>query len=240
MNCTIKVHPVENLSGQTMRIVLVEDNISLAKGVKNALQDQGHAVDWLSDGDEAAAFLAVESADLAIIDVNLPNLSGFDIVRRIRALGQAIPVLMLTARGELSDRVEGLDAGADDYLVKPFELDELAARIRALARRRPNLQKGYVELGALRFDRTARILTGPNGPIDLPRRELALFECLLDHSGRIVSKDRIADTLYGVGSDVEANAVELLISRLRRKLAGAGVSIRTARGLGYLMDDEAE
>lgn len=220
-----------------MRIVLVEDNVSLAKGIENALKDQGHAVDWLSDGAEAATFLGVESADLAIIDVNLPGLSGFEIVRRIRSVGQAIPVLMLTARGELVDRIEGLDAGADDYLVKPFEMAELSARIRALARRRPNLQKGNVKIGSLRFDRTARLLSGPDGPIDLPRRELALFECLLDHSGRIVSKDRISDTLYGVGSEVDANAVELLISRLRRKLAGGGVGIRTARGLGYLMDD---
>lgn len=237
MIVTIKVHPVENLSGPIMRIVLVEDNVSLAKGIENALKDQGHAVDWLSDGAEAATFLGVESADLAIIDVNLPGLSGFEIVRRIRSVGQAIPVLMLTARGELVDRIEGLDAGADDYLVKPFEMAELSARIRALARRRPNLQKGNVKIGSLRFDRTARLLSGPDGPIDLPRRELALFECLLDHSGRIVSKDRISDTLYGVGSEVDANAVELLISRLRRKLAGGGVGIRTARGLGYLMDD---
>lgn len=223
-----------------MRIVLVEDNISLAQGIENALKDQGHAVDWLSDGAEAAAYLAVESADLAIIDVNLPGLSGFEIVRHMRSVGQAIPVLMLTARAELVDRVEGLDAGADDYLIKPFEMAELYARIRALSRRRPNLQNGSIKVGALQFDRTARLLSGPNGPIDLPRRELALFECLVDHSGRIVSKDRIADTLYGVGSDVEPNAVELLISRLRRKLAGGGVTIRTARGLGYLMDDTPE
>ncbi|MDN5786480.1 response regulator transcription factor [Pseudorhodobacter sp.] len=223
-----------------MRIVLVEDNVSLAHGIENALKDQGHAVDWLSDGAEGAAFLTTESADLAIIDVNLPGLSGFEIVRHIRSAGHAVPVLMLTARSELVDRIEGLDAGADDYLVKPFEMAELCARIRALARRQPNLQKGNLQIGALRFDRTSRLLSGPNGPIDLPRRELALFECLVDHSGRIVSKDRIADTLYGVGSDVEANAVELLISRLRRKLAGAGVTIRTARGLGYLMDDAPE
>ena len=197
-------------------------------------------MDWLSDGAEAAEFLMAESADLAIVDVNLPGLSGFDILRRIRAAGQMIPVLMLTARGDLTDRIEGLDAGADDYLLKPFEMAELSARMRALARRRPSLQKGVVTIGALRFDRTSRLLSGPEGPIDLPRRELALLECLLDHSGRIVSKDRIADTLYGTGSDVEANAVELLISRLRRKIAGAGVVIRTARGLGYLMDDAAE
>ncbi|MGB5559989.1 MAG: response regulator transcription factor [Paracoccaceae bacterium] len=222
-----------------MRIVLVEDNERLARGIENSLRDQGYAVDWLSDGGEADRFLATEGADIAIIDVNLPGLSGFDIVRALRKRGGTIPVIILTARGELDDRVEGLDAGADDYLVKPFEMAELTARIRALSRRRSDIRTGTQEIGQLVFDRIARTVAGPNGAIDLPRREVALLECLVDHSGRIVSKERIADTLYGVGSDVDANAVELLISRLRRKLAGTGVTIRTARGLGYLLDDGA-
>lgn len=220
-----------------MRIVLIEDNESLAKGVVNALSDQGHAVDWLSDGLEGSQFLKSEGADLAIIDVNLPGLSGFEIVRTLREQGSTVPVILLTARTDLDDRITGLDAGADDYLGKPFEMGELAARIRALARRKSDLRTGVVKIGHMRFDRTARVLIGPAGQIDLPRRELALFECLLDHSGRIVSKDRISDTLYGVGADVEANAVELLVSRLRRKLAETGATIRTARGLGYLLDD---
>lgn len=220
-----------------MRVVLVEDNERLAKGIENALRDQGHAVDWLSDGAEADRFIRVEGADLAIIDVNLPGLSGFEIVRRLRERGSTIPVIMLTARTELGDRIEGLDAGADDYLGKPFEMAELAARMRALSRRRSDIKTGIQKIGHLRFDRIARTLSGPNGPIELPRRELALFECLLDHCGRIVSKDRISDTLYGVGAEVEANAVELVVSRLRRKLTGTGVTIRTARGLGYLLDD---
>jgi two-component system OmpR family response regulator len=146
---------------------------------------------------------------------------------------------MLTARGELGDRIEGLDAGADDYLIKPFELAELIARIRALARRRQEFQSGVQRIGPLEYNRAMHVLTGPSGIIDLPRRELALFEYMVDNSGRIVSKERIADTLYGTGSDVDANAVELLVSRLRRKLAGTGVTIRTARGLGYLLDDGA-
>ena len=223
-----------------MRIVLIEDNESLAKGIENSLRDQGHAVDWLSDGAEARRFLETEGADIAIIDVNLPGLSGFEIVRALRKQGGTTPVIMLTARAELDDRVEGLDAGADDYLVKPFEMAELTARIRALSRRRSSIQTGVQEIGRLRFDRIARTVTGTDGAVDLPRRELALFECLVDHSGRIVSKDRISDTLYGVGSEVEANAVELLVSRLRRKLSGTGVTIRTARGLGYLLDDDAK
>jgi two-component system OmpR family response regulator len=220
-----------------MRIVLVEDNERLAKGIENALHDQGHAVDWLSDGVEASLYLKTEGADLAVIDVNLPGLSGFEIVRELRERGSTIPVIMLTARTELGDRITGLDAGADDYLGKPFDMAELSARIRALSRRKSDIQTGVQIIGRLRFDRIARSLIGPDGLIDLPRRELALFECLVDHCGRIVSKDRISDTLYGVGADVEANAVELLVSRLRRKLTGTGATIRTARGLGYLLDD---
>ena len=222
-----------------MRIALIEDNESLARGIGNALRDRGHSVDWLANGIEANAFMATAGADLAIIDVNLPGMNGFDIVRAIRARGDTCPVLMLTAKGKTSDRVAGLDAGADDYLVKPFEMDELAARIRALARRRPDLQTQDEPLGTLRFNRAQRQLTGPAGPIDLPRRELALFEYLLQNKGRIVAKERIAEALYGTGSEVEPNAVELLISRLRRKIEDSGVAIRTARGLGYMLDDEA-
>jgi two-component system OmpR family response regulator len=222
-----------------MRIVLIEDNESLARGVANALRDQGHSVNWLADGVEGDGFLATEGADLAIIDINLPRLSGLEIVRALRRRGDATPVIVLTARSGPAERVEGLDAGADDYLVKPFEMIELSARIRALSRRRPDLRPEVEAVGPLRYDRVARQVSGPEGEIALPRREVALFECLLDHGGRIVSKDRIVEALYGVGADVETNAVELLVSRLRRKLAGAGVEIRTARGLGYVLDDGA-
>lgn len=222
-----------------MRIVLIEDNESLAQGIANALRDQGCAVDWLADGEEALRFLTVEGGDLAIIDMNLPGLDGLEIIRALRKRGQAVPIIVLTARGELADRVAGLDAGADDYLVKPFDMHELTARIRALSRRRAELRSGTREIGRIRFDETARTVTGPEGLIDLPRRELALLDCLIEHRGRIVSKERIADTLYGIGSDVEPNAVELLVSRLRRKLAETGVTIRTARGLGYMLDDES-
>ena len=222
-----------------MRIVLVEDNERLAEGIGNSLRDQGYAVDRLSDGAEADRFLAAEGADIAIVDVNLPGLSGFELVRALRKRGATVPVIMLTARGELGDRVEGLDAGADDYLVKPFEMAELTARIRALSRRRSDIRTGQQQIGRIRFDRVARTLAGPAGAIDLPRRELALFECLVDRSGKIVAKESIADALYGVGTEVDANAVELLVSRLRRKLADTGVTIRTARGLGYLLDEEA-
>ena len=220
-----------------MRFILVEDNRSLAKGIENALRDLGHAVDHLEDGIDADAFLGREEADVAIVDINLPRLSGIEIIRRLRARGNAIPVLVLTARGKTSERVEGLDAGADDYLVKPFEMAELVARLRALSRRRPQVAPTHEAVGQLLYDRVQRsvLLDGRN--LDLPRRELALFDLLLDHRGRLIEKERILDVLYGTGASVEPNAVELLVSRLRRKLEGSGVVIRTARGLGYMLDD---
>ncbi len=219
-----------------MRIVLIEDNEMLARGVGNALRDLGHAVDWLADGAEGDTFLATQGGDLAIVDINLPGMSGVELVRALRRRRDSMPVIMLTARSETADRVGGLDAGADDYLVKPFAMAELAARVRALARRRGQLAVEVEEIGDLRFERTTRRLTGPDGLIDLPRRELALFELLLECAGRVVSKDRIGEALYGTGSEIEPNAIELLVSRLRRKLGGSGVEIRTARGLGYMLD----
>lgn len=219
-----------------MRIILVEDNLNLAQGIKNALKDQGHAVDHLDDGLAADDFLARHSADVAIIDINLPGLTGIEIIRRMRARDDAMPVLILTARGKTSERVAGLDAGADDYLVKPFDMDELVARLRALARRRPQVAPEYETIGQLVYDRINRTVLHEERLIDLPRRELALFELLLEHRGRLIEKDRIADALYGIGTPVETNAVELLISRLRRKIDGCGATIRTARGLGYMLD----
>lgn len=221
-----------------MRIVLIEDNEMLAGGVQKALVDAGHAVDWLADGVAGHDFLASSGADLAIIDVNLPGMSGFELLRALRRRGQRMPVLMLTARGDTADRVTGLDAGADDYLVKPFAMAELLARIRALSRRPPDLEPDVVTLGNAQFDRQAMRLVGPKGDIPLPRREMALFAFLLDHRGQIASKDALADALYGTGADIETNAVELLVSRLRRKLQDVDVEIRTARGLGYMLDDK--
>ena len=223
-----------------MRIVLIEDNEMLASGVQKALVDVGHAVDWIADGVSGNDFLASSGADLAIIDINLPGMSGFDVLRTLRRRGDNMPVLMLTARGDTADRVTGLDAGADDYLVKPFAMAELLARIRALSRRPPDLEPNIVVLGDLRFDRLARRLFGPAGAIPLPRREMALFAFLLDHRGRIASKEAIVDALYGTGADIEGNAVELLVSRLRRKLADVDIKIRTARGLGYMLDDKGD
>lgn len=220
-----------------MRVILIEDNVSLAKGIENSLQDQGYAVDHLVDGMDGEAFIQGQSADVAVIDINLPRLSGLDIIRRMRARGDTTPVLVLTAQGKTSQRVEGLDAGADDYLVKPFDMTELIARLRALSRRRPQFVPSQETIGQLLYDRDQRGFWHGTQKIDLPRRELALFELLLENRGRLIEKDKIADGLYGTGSPVDANAVELLISRLRQKISGFGVTIRTARGLGYMLDD---
>ncbi|MEM1373015.1 MAG: response regulator transcription factor [Pseudomonadota bacterium] len=218
-----------------MRIVIVEDNRDLAQALAYRLRDQGHGVDVLSDGTGAADYLAREGADLVILDVNLPGASGFEIVRDLRARGEGMPILMLTARGELRDRVAGLDAGADDYLVKPFEMEELDARLRALARRKDVEAGALLSLGALTFDRATRAVTLSGVALTLPRRELAVLECLLDRQGRLVPKDALSAHVYGTGADITESAVEPHVSRLRKRLAGHGISIKTARGLGYML-----
>ena len=219
-----------------MRILLVEDNDLLARGVIEALSDDGHGVDWIADGCDADDFLRTEQVDLVLLDINLPGTSGLEILAAMRARRDETPILLLTARGEPDDRVDGLTGGADDYVVKPFHMPELLARIRALGRRRGSIQAQIANIGDLDYDRNSKRLNGPGGNIELSRRETALFETLLDHIGCITSKDSIADSLYGTGSDVDLNAIELLVSRLRRKLAGSKVEIRTARGLGYMLD----
>lgn len=218
-----------------MRIVLIEDHTILARALIQSLQEAGHAVDWLHDGQDADLFLARNGADLAIVDVNLPGLDGLQIVRLLRARGQMFPVLMLTAQGLVDDRVAGLDAGADDYLVKPFEMAELHARLRALSRRPQDARVDSEVIGKITYDRTARSLQTQAGPLPLARREMALFDALSESLGRVLSKDQLNDRIYGTGADIDANAVELLVSRLRRKLDGHGVTIRTLRGLGYMM-----
>ncbi|KCV82796.1 Two component transcriptional regulator, winged helix family protein [Actibacterium atlanticum] len=220
-----------------MRIVIVEDNETLAKAISYRLRDRGHAADVLTSGDEADAFLAQEGGDLVVLDINLPGKSGLEILQNLRARGDNCPVILLTARSETSDRVAGLDLGADDYLVKPFEMDELEARIRALSRRK-NLEFGAKEtIGVVTFDRTARQVTACGERLDIPRKELAVLECLLDRRGRLVSKPALTDHVYGIGADVDDTAVEPLVSRLRRRLAEHGVVIKTARGLGYMLEE---
>lgn len=203
------------------------------------MRDIGHSVDIIDDGVDGDAFLQTDSADVAIIDLNLPRMNGIEIIRAMRIRNDQTPVLILTARSDTRDRVAGLDAGADDYLTKPFQMEELLARVRALGRRKGILSHVIEEIGSLKFDRSARSIAGKNGQIDLPRRELGLFELLLDNRGRVASKSSLYGQLYGTGADIDPNALELLVSRLRRKLETTGVIIRTVRGLGYMLDTES-
>ena len=218
-----------------MRIVVVEDNISVAKGLRYYLTDAGHAVDVLHDGAAAAAFLRDDTADIVVLDINLPETNGLTILSEMRGRGDLRPVLLLTARSETEDKIKGLDAGADDYLSKPFEMEEFGARIRALSRRVTKQPKQLTKIGNVDFDRTARSIVGPNGPLDIPRREIALFERLLMADGRIVSKQLLLDSLYGTGSDVDEPVVEVYVSRLRKRLQPFGIQITVKRGLGYVM-----
>jgi len=221
-----------------MRIALVEDNSSLAKGISYRLEDSGHAVDVLIDGNDAEAFLKTESADLIILDINLPGVDGLTILKGLRKRGDTRPVILLTARAETQDRVIGLDAGADDYMIKPFEMAELEARVRALLRRRDVPQQQIRELGTLSYDPTSRQLFDGTTEIDLPRREMSVLECLIDAEGRLVSKTALLDHAYGVGADVDEKVVEVYVSRLRSRLSSYGLQIKTRRGLGYVLTVE--
>lgn len=218
-----------------MRIVLAEDNEMLARGLIKVLRDVGHTVDWLANGADASVFLAAEGADMAIVDIGLPGLDGREVVREMRARGDAMPVLILTAHTTVDERVSGLDAGADDYLTKPFAMAEFLARIRALSRRIQSIRADTEKIGRLRYDRASRQLSLEDQEIQLSRRETALFDFLVQTLGRISPKGSIVEAIYGVGIDVDDNAVELLISRLRKKLAGSDAEIRTVRGLGYTL-----
>ena len=219
-----------------MRFTIVEDNQTLANGIAHQLRDQGHAADVIHDGDEALAFLLRDGADMVILDVNLPGCSGFDVVRGLRQAGQTMPIILLTARDSVNDRVAGLDAGADDYLIKPLDMKELDARIRALLRRKPLSEGDVITVGQLDYDRTGRTLRMGGVDIPLTQREIAVFECLFERAGQIVSKPQIADHLYGVGAEIEERVIEVYVSRLRKKLSHAGIKIKAARGLGYLLD----
>ena len=219
-----------------MRITVIEDNVGLANGIAHCFKDQGHAVNVLHDGQGGLDFLLQEETDIIVLDINLPRMDGLAVLQTLRKSNIATPVILLTARGDVSDRVRGLDSGADDYLVKPFEMDELDARIRAISRRKPNVGNSIVEFGDLTYDKSARQLFCKGDVLALPRRELAVFECLFDRQNSLVSKSQLADFVYGVGTDVDEKVVEIYVSRLSKKLSEFSVVIRSARGLGYMME----
>ena len=223
-----------------MRIVIIEDNQTLADGMGHVLRDEGHSVDILYDGQEGLDFLQTEdAADLIILDINLPSLNGLSLIADLRKGGLDTPCICLSALGDTDDRIAGLDAGGDDYLVKPFEMAELKARIRALMRRKPNAARQSEVFGRLTYDRAARQLMHQGAPVTLPKKELATFECLYDRLDQMVSKATLANHLYGTGADVEEKVVEVYISRLRKRLSGFDIEIHTARGVGYMIKERA-
>ena len=218
-----------------MRLLLVEDDRMIGSTLRQALKLEGHAVDWVHDARAADASLAAERFDLVLLDLGLPGepTGGLDVLRRLRARGDATPVIVLTARDALEDRVAGLDAGADDYLVKPFELDELNARLRAVARRHGGRGAPLMQHEGVTLDPATRQVTRDGQPVILSAREFAVLEALMARPGAILSRAQLEDRLYGWGDEVESNAVSVYIHQLRRKL-GADF-IQTMRGVGYFV-----
>jgi two-component system OmpR family response regulator len=221
-----------------MRILIVEDDPVIADGLTRSLRGADYAVDCVKSGGEADHVLAAQPYDLVILDIGLPGLDGLEVLRRLRRRGTAVPVLMLTARDSLTDRVKGLDVGADDYMVKPFDLPELEARVRALIRRGQSGGASALTHGSLVVDTAGRRATLAGETLELSARELGVLEVLMMRSGRVVNKEQLAEQLYGWDEEVGPNAIEVYVHRLRRKLEPAGVSIRTIRGLGYLLEKD--
>jgi two-component system response regulator TctD len=219
-----------------MRVLLVEDSARLARGLSAALREAGMVVDTLADGLQAEHALATEDYDAAVLDLALPRLDGMDVLRRVRARGSDVPVLILTASGETADRVRGLNAGADDYLAKPCDLAELIARLRAIARRRAGRAHAVFTLGPLRYDSVAQCFHLGDDLLLLPPREHQVLEVLITHAGRPVGKATICSRLSSLDESITPDAIEIYVHRLRRRLPPAGPQIRTLRGLGYLME----
>ena len=220
-----------------MRILLAEDDAVIADGICRALRRGGYAVDHVADGVEAGSALASQPYDLLILDLGLPRLPGIEVLKRLRARKSAVPVLILTAQDGVDDRVRGLDAGADDYLTKPFALPELEARVRALTRRGTG-QPRCIEVGRLVYDQADHVVRIAGQVVDFSAREISLLEVFLLRVGRLVSKDQLVDHLCGWGDEVSSNAIEVYVHRLRKKLEDSGLRIATVRGLGYCLETQ--
>ena len=217
-----------------MRILIVEDDLILADGLKNALIQSGYAVDLVSNGADADSVLVYQAFDLIVLDLGLPKLSGFEVLKRLRGRGSKAPVLILTANDDLNDRVKGLDLGADDYLSKPFILAELEARVRALIRRGQSGGSALINVGKLQLDTTNRAASYNNASLNLSARELAVLEILMLKVGKVVNKEQMLEKLCNFDEDISDNALEVYLHRLRKKLDYSDINIRTIRGLGYL------
>ncbi|MDR6227945.1 DNA-binding response OmpR family regulator [Pseudomonas sp. SORGH_AS199] len=217
-----------------MRVLLIEDDPDLGEGIRTSLREEGYTLDWLKDGESAVHALREEGFDLVVLDLGLPRLDGIQVLRQSRANGLTTPVLILTARDDTEDRVAGLDAGADDYLVKPFDIKELKARLRALLRRRNGPSQIQLEGGGISLDPATRRVTFDGQPVNLTPREYQLLHELLANPGKIFSRDRLMGLLYGWDEGVESNTLEVHIYNLRKKLRAD--LIRTVRGIGYRLE----
>jgi two-component system response regulator QseB len=219
-----------------MRLLLVEDDAMIGESVRKGMQQDGFAVDWVQDGRAAELALETNLYDTLLLDLGLPRKDGLEVLASLRRRGNPIPVLVLTARDAVADRVKGLDAGADDYLVKPFDLEELAARIRALLRRKSGRANPVVQLGNLILNPATREVSLHEKPISLSAREFALLHALVERPGAVLSRAQIEEKLYGWGQEVESNTIEVYIHSLRRKL-GTQI-IRNVRGVGYMVQKQ--
>jgi two-component system, OmpR family, response regulator len=219
-----------------MRILVAEDDATLADGVACSLRQSGYAVDWVKTGSEAEAALDADQFDLLILDIGLPKKSGLDVLKHLRARDSRLPVLLLTGFDGVRDRVRGLDSGADDYLAKPFDVDELKARVRALVRRGMAGGPTLMKFGPLSYDQVGRSASLNERRLELSARELSVLEIFLQRPGRAISKEQLVSHLCGWGEEVSANAIEVYVHRLRKKLEPSGVRIETLRGLGYRME----
>ena len=222
-----------------MRLFIVEDDLVLADGLKNSLMQSGYAIDVANDGANADSILAYQVFDLVVLDLGLPKLSGFEVLKRLRSRGSKTPVLILTANDNTDDRVKGLDLGADDYLSKPFILAELEARVRALIRRGQAGGSAIISVGGLQFDSTNRSASFNEINLNLSARELAVLEVLMLKAGKVASKEQMLEKLCNFDEDISDNALEVYLHRLRKKLEHTNTNIRTIRGLGYLLEKTA-
>jgi len=220
-----------------MRILLVEDDMMLADSIREGLEKGGFAVDHLGAAEPAESAVTLTHYDLAIIDIGLPRMNGLELIRRFRQQGLALPILVLTARDGLDDRIQGLDLGADDYMVKPFQLPELLARMRALIRRSCSVTSSELTAGRVKLDLARREATLDGQTLDLTGREWDIMQQLMLASPNVLTKQKMVESLSGWDNEITANAVEIYVSRLRQKLADSGVEIRTLRGIGYRLDE---
>jgi two-component system response regulator QseB len=221
-----------------VHILLVEDDIQLGEAIRHALEQQSYAVTWLRDGNEAAQALRDPTADLVLLDLGLPGKDGMDVLLEARRQGVKTPILVLTARDAIDTRIRGLDLGADDFLVKPFHLGELAARIRSLTRRAQGLADNLIEAGGMRLNLSNAEVEFRGEKVSLTRREFALLQVLMERAGRIVRRDALENSVYGLDTMVERNAIEVQVHWLRRKLSAEVIT--TVRGIGYMVPRDAK